>query len=437
MASPTWAEIWTQIRNTVKILNELDKFANANSPNWIALEDTLTQSLEGDYAPQLLASLRSRRASISSVMSPASVRAMLSPLIRELGKVIGAPERNTGALMRRIYDYMIDQAPDETLKTRALTYGSPSAAGGNTGNGTILRLTVDEEGHNLEAQHTEAMIAECVSDQNSTDEHEEVFQLRGVERERDFLQVAGSGVVRLLTAKSARDSARLLGNPSFSQYSGTAASAGSESTPTAITNWTAGTIGNFRMSVDKYHRDFIGDTTPTSVRFTTNDSLTQKIVSERRTRLDVDTPYWLQCAIYRESNCDGNISITMGSVTRTVAMSTLTNSAWNIVTILATANSNCWYKNFKEADLDIKIELASRTTGTIYVDDVLFVPWDFFAGSYVLILPAAAANTTFLLDDKFTWTDSESTRGIIQYWLWRAGLGYLPSAASPTIADPS
>ncbi len=439
MASPTWAECWTQLRNTVKMLNELDKFCNSNSPNWISLEDTTVQSLEGDYAPQLLSALRAKRASISSILSPESIKAMLIPIIREMGKFIGAPERDAGALMRRIYDYMIDQSPDDTLNSREITYATPAAAGSNTGNGTIRRLTVDEEGYNMEAQHTEAITAECVADMNSTDEHEEVWQFRGVEQEKDFLSVAGSGVVRLLKARSARDSAKLLGNPSFSQYSGTAAAAGSESTPTEITNWTAGTIGNFRMSVDIQYRDFISTSASTSVRFTTNDSLSQAIVSERRTRLDPDTPYWLQCAVYRESNCDGNLTISLGSVTRTIAMSTLTNSAWNVVTILTTPNENCWYKNFKEADLDIQIELASRTTGTLYVDDVLLLPWDYFAGSYYLILPAAASNTPWLLDDKFTWTDSESTRGIIQYWLWRAGLGYLPSAtgAAETIADPS
>ena len=123
-------------------------------------------------------------------------------------------------------------------------------------------------------------------------------------------------------------------------------------------------------------------------------------------------------------------------------MSGLSNGAWNVVKL--DLDSDLFYTNFKEDSLDIKFTLGSRTTGTLYIDDLLFGPMTMVDGLWYFL---PGGSTSFLEGDVFTWTDSEGgTRGVLQYWLsYRTqlseSLGYafsLPSdnGGSETISDP-
>ena len=432
MADPTHAEIWAQIGDVVDLFDTI----NTDVAGWITKIDAAIAALEGEYTPDVRADFLRIRAAASSILSPESMRSALSHAIFEAGRLYGYPERDVFSLMGRIYDTFVAQS--YTLNRREWSFGSISVGGSNVGNGTVLRLTVDENNYPLSATHAEVKTFECVADQNSgADEHEEVFEARGVEAEPDFLVVAGSGLVtRRFRAQSARDSDRLLSNPSFSLYTGPAA------TPTAITDWTVTSdIANYAISTATTFRDFVGDTTPASLTVKSNDTISQIIKDTRNARLNPNVPYWFQVAVYRPTGVTGNVIVKLGSKSQTVALSTLTVDEWSIVGFLSAPGQNCWLKNFTEADLKASVETTSLSGGNIQLDDALLLEGQRWNGHWWWIVPktnAGAAYVAFLRDDTFSFTDSVSGEAKNAWALWRAGLGYLPDAtgAGESIADP-
>ena len=433
MASPTYDELVTQLKARVHIIEEFYKAVSTGASSFVTLQDTLAQAAEGDFLDAMLASVASDRASISAILSPGNIKAALAPIFRMLGKhVMAVPETDVDSLFVRFYDYCITNS--KNVNSRDITFGSVSSVTG-TGNGTIHRCTADDTGNSIESITPEAIIAECVADQNSgAIKHQETFQFRGASPSRDFVLVTGSGAKANINAVSAKDSLRLLSNPSFSQYSGTAAATSTPSDPTAITNWTVSDIADFQADIDVAYRGFDGDSSPTALRFQDNATCSQILADTTRARLNPNVPYFLQVAVYRESNCDGSVILRMGATNRTVAMSSLSNGAWNLVTVTSSPDSTNYLKSFNEDSLDIKFELTSRTTGSLLIDDVIFAPMTNFAGTFYIVV---GGSTAFLRDDKLNWTDSE-TGAVVQYWLYRAGLGYLPSdnSGSETITDP-
>lgn len=430
MATPTEAEVQAQIRNRIAILEELRKFAHSNSSgslsNYIAREDTDVQAQEGDFAPESLSALFRFRSLLNAAIVSPTAQDLITPLFRAYAKVVGTfPETDINGILDRIYQYMIDNSL--SVNSRGISFGAVSA-GSNIGDGTVNRLRVDENNLDIEAIHFETKRLECVSDEHTgAVEHEEVFEVRGQDLERDTLQITGSGIRKEIRALSARNS--LIGNPSFSQFAGTIAA------PTAITNWTVtSSINNFQLDETNTYRDFQGDSTPRAVLFETNDTLSQNF-NVRALQLDDDTPYYCQIAFNRAvGSCDGTLTLWMGAQSASVTLAAQTG--WNILRIaLGRAN---WPKNFtKMENPQIRIQLSGRTAGTLLVDDVIFAPFDRVDNTYLAVVGGASP---FVLGDTFSYADSLSgSDAIIQQWLWRAFNRYLPhnGAGAETWADPT
>ena len=233
----------------------------------------------------------------------------------------------------------------------------------------------------------------------------------------------GSGLVLPVPTRSADDS--LLINPSFSDYSGTAA------VPTEITGWTPGTIGDFDIDTTNYYRAATLEATPAALVFTATDNISQAL-SVKGTTLDPFTPYYLQLAYNRQVNGDaGTLEIHLGAQSSSVVLAAQTG--WNILR-LAIGTKN-WFKNFNENSLDVNI-IWTRTGGTgLLIDDVVFAPYTNYDGAWVC--PVGGA-TPFLRRDIGTFTDTE-TGAIIARWIWRAFGRYLPGASggAETEADPT
>ena len=222
MASPTISENHTQLKNAVDLLEELRKFAETNAKNFVGMEDTLIQSLETDFAVELTNAVAGARAGINGSLAQAT--AILDPIFRAYGKIIGAPEANVQTIITRFFDYCVTNSI--TFNSRDVSFGSVSAGGSNVGNGTWNRLTKDKYNYDIEAVFAEAVTATCVADQSINGlKHAEEFEVRGAAPSRDLLALAGSGHVQAIACAHAGNSR--LSNPSFSRYTGTAA------TPTA------------------------------------------------------------------------------------------------------------------------------------------------------------------------------------------------------------
>tara|TARA_Y100000310_G_scaffold334113_1_gene413077 strand:- start:3448 stop:4719 length:1272 start_codon:yes stop_codon:yes gene_type:complete len=423
MSSPSRSEVETQISNIVAILDHFRKYAGVNSDNFIDDEDTLVQSLETDYAAETMNAVSGFRSSLVGAIN--SGASMMSPLFLQMGQVIDAPETAIQTILTRLYEYMNDNSLAVT--SRGFTYGAVSDPGtSNVGSGTVKRLTSDENAYAIENCTPEAKIAECVSDAHSgATKNEEVFQFRGSDAEKDSLKITGSGLTSQLRAVSARNS--LTGNSSFSFYTGTTAA------PTDINDWTVnGDIANFQIDTTNYYRDDPSDGgAPASLVFETNDYISQDF-SVRNISINPNVPYYCSIAYNRQvGSGDGDLTLTCGDQTATVALSAQTG--WNILEI--TMGQKSWLKTFNTSTPVVKVELASNTTGTVLVDDLIFTPFQLFDGLWYLPLGGA---TPFLRLDDFTWTDS-ATESVLQFWFWKSLGRYLPHATggSVTWADPS
>jgi hypothetical protein len=445
MATATFAEAIATLKQAIDLeLQQLEVFTGSATKNVVGMQDSLITGVKGDGASAILSAAAGYRSTFSALLSPGSTQSILSTL---LGDVIGSSTldeptpTSVGEGLWRLREYMAGAAA-QTVLTRGMSFGSISVGGSNVGNGTINRMTKDKYNSTLEGSTAEAKTFTCIQDQGQTSKDEEVFEVRG-QHLFDFCKEAGSGIQTSMRAISARDSATFVRNPSWSSFSGTPPTAGSEvvaATTTSFSGWTLSAAANFKASVDQAYRGFPGDGTPMSIRVLDNGNLYQTFDDNQRPTFNPEVPYYTQVAVYRESNCDGNLTVTLGSKSQTFAMSGLSNGAWNIVRL--DLDRDLIYDRWRSDDAQLKFTLASRTTGTLYLDDVIFSPMAVLDGLYYMIVGGA---TPFMREDVFTFTDTESaTRGVLQYWMTHRSqasglLGYaftLPSAGSPTIADP-
>jgi hypothetical protein len=424
VASPSLAEVETQISNVARIQDNLRQYCGTTaSTNFIDNQDTLVQSLETDYAGSVTGALDGMRAALNSaVISGASV---MNPLFTTMGQVIDAPETDTQAIITRLYTYMIDNA--YAVTSRGFTFGTPAAGGSNSGDGSITRLTVDENGLDIENTTPELEKAEIVADQFSgSQEGEQVFQFIGSDPAIDQLKIAGSGRVQNIRCVTSRDS--VIGNASFTNYQGTTA------VPTSITDWTVGTIADVEIDTTNFYvADPSDGGVPAALKFTGNTDVAQAF-TVRNVTLDPFIPYKAHIWYNREVGTgDGTLTFTFCGVSASVVLAAQTG--WNKLEI--TVGQNCWFKNFNTsaADMQVKVELSGNTTGSVLVDSVIACPFSSFDGLYYL---CEGGQTPFLVDDSFSWTDS-ATEAILQRFFWINFGRYLPHATggSVTWADPT
>lgn len=448
--SPSEAEIQTQWQNAVDILETTRVFVDETLAADDGKFDTLLKSLEGDYTPADLANAVGRyQAGCSGLVSPGTTLEFMTPLVFEYGKILsgdaslgfGSGYRDVSSLFRALYEWFV--AKSLTVQSRDITYDTSATAGGsNIGNGAMSRLTVDDENFDLEACHIEKKAFRCRSDQNTgVDENAEVFEFLGAAAGPDSLLRSsfGSGDAAHSSIRShhagSGSGGSLLTNSSFSEYSATG-------TP-KFTAWTETAVPASSISqdttADHYYRTHPGSQTDGSLKITCNlgdVTLKQTIDNMRVRRLDPNTPYFLRIMWNRSvGSGDGTLAIKMGSKSVTVVLAA--QSGWQ--ELLITPSQDSWFRHFNEDPMDIEISLTSSSTGYVLIDDVLFAPYDLIDGTYWFLRGNAATHTPWLIDDTLTFTDTGGAPATakIQYWLFVAGLGYLPhTTGTPTFTDP-
>lgn len=453
MAVLSFANASTLHSKAIDVLEDLENALVSNNPCLDDNADTLEAANLGENQVALAAAIQGYRGAAASLLTPAAVRAFLLPVLQDWCVTIGAPEGKNAdydTAIWRIREYFV--ANSKSVNSRGMTYGATSSVTG-TGTGTIRQLTVDDEGFNLEAGHAETKTFTCIADQSNVEKHHEVFQAKGAVPFRDALDVTGSGIVSQLVCATTRNSAKYISNPSFNQYGGTTApSAGSEQTITAVTSitgWTADSTTSCKISLgpsDASYRDLVGEPSASRlcVKFEDNRYIQQQLNENQNPLFRVKRPVFLQVAVYRGSSCDGTLTITFGATTRAVTMSTLSDGAWNVVTL--TLNKGLYPRNFRSNNALLKFALASRTTGHLYLDDIVMEEMTFIDGTYWIAVGGA---TPFVYGDYMTAAYSDGTRAKRSYWtFFRAGVGQNPDAphsgfcwptndsAAETEADP-
>ena len=446
--APTEAEIQAQWRAGIDIIETLRNHFDGTIAGAGGKLDTLTQILEGEYLPAEYTRLMGQvRAQASDMVSPAYASQVITPALFEYGKILaadatyglGAGYRAPGDIFASLYDWFHDKSLSVT--SRGITFDTtPTAGGSNVGNGTISRLTIDENAYNIESCTIEKKQFVCRADQNSgTEEHAETFEMIGEPSSFDSLLRgsfgSGDAARTVITSKHAGTGSggSLLQNSSFSQYA-----AGSSP---KFTGWTETAGGNHTsQDTTNFYRSHPNATTNASLKMTGSHgtlTVTQPLSAMRVRRLDPNTPYFLRIMVNKTigSAVGGSVTLTMGGVSKTVTISALA-SGWAEITI--DLNEDCWFKSFNQDAFSVAISWTSSTSGYLLVDDVIFSPWDLIDGTYWCIRQNAASPTSWLQDDILTLTDTGGAPGTgkIQYWLWVAGFDYLPTSGSPTFTDP-
>lgn len=423
---PTEAQVKTEITNFLAIPEALRKFLYVNATNYLALESALTSALFTDYGDAVTTSLYALRGRLNGALTDGG--AVVAAFMIDMGKALNLSATELFALLEELRVYYSENS--RKVSSRRWSRGTPSAAGGNTGSGTINRLTKDEYGFDIETGFAEAIEAEVTLDVGEGSlKHEEVLTFKGSSPDRDAIKITGTGISPTKpTCISARESMDVVANCSFDVYQGASAAA-----PDSITNWTPGSdIANFGIDTTKYYRDYEGATAPSSLKILDDDELTQAF-TVRRHKFTASVPYYMQVAVNRDSSgFDGNFTFEAGNSSVVVAGGSLAANSWEIVRVaLGTGN---WYKNFNETAAAFKVKVDSRSTGHILVDDLLVAPFRKVKGTWYA--PVGGA-TKFLYRDSFTWTDSEGSGGVVTgiiNWFLNFFFGvYLPASQNTTL----
>lgn len=447
MADPNFANVAEQLAFVIDRYDEVEKVTSP-SPGYVTRDIAALADVDGYFAQGVRNVIQNDRNRIAGLLAQDNVLTALSLGIRQMALAIESGQTAQDLVWQDLYDYMITNA--QSVNSRAFTYGTPSGSG--TGNGICVRLTKDEQGLDLEGWWPDAYTVKCDADARQTGQlHDESFTVSGTDAAPDELARTGSGLVKAdsarIKASNGRDSNNLVKNPSWNSFTSTAA-VGSPAAPTALPSWSGYTaLSNFQIDYDITYRTTPGEATSTSVRFTTNEVLSQNLTTVGLAKFDPDTPYYFGVAVYRRDSCDGTLTIALGGVSRAVTMTTLSNNAWTWVPLVATAGANNWFKNFNANSLTLSFTLASRTTGSLHLDDITAVPFTRLGagkdgrrgrGSMGTYMVVVGGTTPFLRGYTFTFTDSVGgTRGVNQYWFCVANRGYLPhnNAAAETWAD--
>jgi hypothetical protein len=442
--APTEAEVQAQWRNAVDIIDKTQVYADSLAGTGQEF-DVLIQSLEGDFTPAgLSAWAENYREGLSSLVDPSLIYQALAPCILEYGQVlkaggyIGSGYETVELLIGAIYERFL-VATAQYVESRAITFDTSGATTG-TGTGTISRLTTDENAFDIENVTVETKHFLCVRDQNSgVKKHAEEFVMLGETRSKDFLQPhsfgSGDTFRRLLHNRNAGSTQHgsILRNSSFESYDATQTN--------DFTYWAlvSGTVPT--QETGDYYSTHPGASTDYCLTASAAFRLKQSRADMRKQTLDPRKPYFLRVMVKQAAGTpDGNVILHLGSQSVSVAATTI-NAATEWYELALPLDENSWFKNFNQDDFNVEIEWTG-TTGTLLFDDMIFCELtQIDATWWVCRQNNTNGPTAWLRRDEvqFDDTQADTTKGKINYYLHRAGLGYLPSSTgTPTITftDP-
>jgi hypothetical protein len=424
---PSKSELWSQLLNIIKLVNENYNYASVNTPNFITLQETIITLLKGNHTSATVSALNSIRGSLISIVANNSI---LTPVILELARIgYNSKATSYNQAIIDIFDGMI--AGLETIKNRAWTNGTVTVGGSNVGTGTVYRLDKD---YNNQIIETGIMAGgtiklETIRDKNNGGvagaETFDIYYTGTPPTDALELGSALNNKVNILVMPS--ESGKLT-NASFETYT--------TSPALAFTGWTLSDATKFATNTSIYFKAPYGVSTGTSLEFTDNANVVQYI-TDAASRFNLELPVFLILRYRRKTSCDGDLTLRLGSQTVSVAdLTTKTDATWFDL-ILGTGDNKGWYRTFKEDSIQkgvrIQVTLASRTTGSLLIDNIILAQPQTFDGKYYLITPG---QTDFLYSDYFNFADTVANTGTTQTGLSRLLNIYLPHTSGvPTYAD--
>jgi len=435
-AAPTRSEIETSWKAAINLFHQTYKYGSKNATNFLALLDTLQQSMEGEFMSEAVSVAEALRSSLAGLVTRSTAQALFRPFLQMyMRHVIGRTDLSSDEeMLQELYRYFIDN--NLRVQGRDITYGTPTAASGIHGTTQVLRLTRDRYNFPIESCYVDKKRLRCILDSNTgAGIGGESWNIKGQTRPKDDLYRSGSGEQGILTGQTIDSS--LLSNPGFRTLGGSAG------LPDDIPDWVSSvqpvSSTVFEYDSTNYFRRTISDGssgTVYSLKLKASVTLSQKL-TVKGTQLDTNTPYLTAVVWNRALGAgSGTLTIRQGNVQQSIAVAAQTG--WVVSCVPTAPTWACWYRVFAKDDVDISLQWA-RSGGDIRIAEVLFLPGTYFDGSYYWVLPSSVA--TYVpprIDDEFNWADI-SPDSIIQACLAFAWPGfYLPSSigSSISLSDP-
>jgi len=425
---PSKSELWTQLLNIIKLVNENYNYASVNTPNFITMQETIVTLLKGNHTSSTVSALNSLRNSLLSLVANNSV---LTPVILELAR-IGYSSKSTSYAQAIIDIFNGMVSGSETIASRAWTNGSITAGGSNVGTGTVYRLDKDYNNQIIETGILAGgtVKLEAIRDKNNGGvAGSETFDIYYTGTPPTDALELGSALNNKLQIVATSSEAGKLTNPSFETYV--------TSPALAYTGWTMSDITKFAPETSIYFKAPYGVSAGASLEFTDNASITQYI-TDATSRFVTELPVVLILRYRRKTSCDGALTLRLGSQTVAVAdLTTKTDATWFDL-VIGIGDNKGWYSVFKEDSVQkgvrIAITLSGRSTGTLLIDNIILAQPTQFDGKYYIITPG---QTDFIYSDYFTFADTVANTGKTQTALSRLLNIYLPhtGGGSPTYAD--
>lgn len=426
MSVASKSELWTQLLNLCKIIDETYDFAAVNSPNFRSMEEVLQEAYVGTHVAATQARMTSLRSALNGMIRDGG--SLMSAVLRELAKVgYDGTGSSDSIALDEIYTGM--KAASETVRYRNFTFGSSSAGGSNNSNGDVYRCTKDKNDYDLEGGFHAAGITkiEVTSDAFSGGTAgAETAKIYGAgETKNDEVDIGDvPGGSANLTAVSYDSSVNLIANGGFETISGTAPAI-------SVDSWT---MNNAALFDEEETTIYKGAKALEIISSSAADaSITQYISSAS---IDVTKPVFAFVRWNREVlSGDGTITLRLGTKTTTVALAAQTG--WNVLALGTGAAEEGWYDNFKEDysgdGIRVVVSLTGRSTGGLHLDDIIIAQPTAFDGKFYMFL---AGSTNALRSDYWTFTDSVVNTGKTQLWIARLFGKYFPYASSgETYAD--
>jgi hypothetical protein len=415
-----WAHTWLRIRAWSRIWDRLRTFTSRSSDtpqDYPELESVLTSDgtlFDTDVDQGEKIGVLAQRALVAQAIT--SPRSFLDPLMLQLSRAMGYPQTDPLAVLPILYTYMaknqgaFKSAPKVTQ--RGFTRGNWTAGGSNVGNGTVLRLAVDQYGLPIESDQPDVLQFLCVKDRNAgTNPGQEQFSVTGLPF-RDAIARYNAGVNSIgvgnqvsannLVGVSCDATQNLIQNPSFASFAGTGATSSF-----ALTGWTqtAGLAASCSIDTTNYYRASNAEATPGALKATASVTFTTTIPAGQ---LNATLAYMGQLAVnFSQYGGTGSVSLQIGNLGPFTVSSGV--GGWNL--LRPTIDKNLYYANFVTSGAVTVTLIITVSGGTaILVDDLNFQPFQNVAGK---LLWAIGGSTNWVLNDSATITDSVPTTSAV------------------------
>ncbi len=421
-------EAQENIGNCIRFLASLSK---ETIGRFKTMETDLLNSASGERFVGTLGQKSALRADLAAMLNPpAVIPSFLRAQLLEYAEYVGLPlEVDDQSIIDEIYKEMHDNA--QYVKSRNIDFGLPLANVGNTGDGVIYRLTVDEEGYAIESGFIESkkfVITRDQTDGNVTGRHNEIGAFTGEPRVLDDLELSDglkSGLSFEFTIYS--ETSGILNNASFSD------STFNGSTLDTIDDWdVTGSINNFEIDEINYYRANDDVVTPASLRFKAVDSISQSLANVSISRF---APYFITFVYNRQIGAApaGTVFyVQYGSVIYTFPALLGTETGWKRVAI--PVDESTWPNNWLSDQPKFKIGVSTLASGFINIDEVLMVQMLNVDSTYYVPI---GGRTPFEFGDEFTWDDVlVSTDSIIQRYFALSYKRHLPHIVTPSHTWP-